>query len=49
MIYPIARPLRSRVIVVMVILWKVIPTFTTLFEGLGADVAVGDARGHLVQ
>jgi type IV pilus assembly protein PilC len=37
MIYPIAV-LSIAVIVVMVILWKVIPTFTALFEGLGATL-----------
>src|SRR6186997_2550665 len=35
MIYPIAV-LSIAIIVVMVILWKVIPTFTALFEGLNA-------------
>jgi type IV pilus assembly protein PilC len=37
MIYPIAV-LSIAVIVVFVILWKVIPTFTALFEGLGATL-----------
>jgi type IV pilus assembly protein PilC len=37
MIYPIAV-LSIAVIVVMVILWKVIPTFTALFEGLNASL-----------
>jgi type IV pilus assembly protein PilC len=37
MIYPIAV-LSIAVIVVLVILWKVIPTFTALFEGLGASL-----------
>ena len=37
MIYPIAV-LSIAVIVVMVILWKVIPTFTSLFEGLNAEL-----------
>jgi type IV pilus assembly protein PilC len=37
MIYPIAV-LTIALIVVLVILWKVIPTFTTLFEGLGAKL-----------
>lgn len=37
MIYPISV-LSIAVIVVMVILWKVIPTFTSLFEGLNADL-----------
>ena len=37
MIYPISV-LSIAVIVVMVILWKVIPTFTSLFEGLGASL-----------
>jgi type IV pilus assembly protein PilC len=37
MIYPIAV-LSIAVVVVMVILWKVIPTFTALFEGLGATL-----------
>jgi type IV pilus assembly protein PilC len=37
MIYPIAV-LSIAVIVVFVILWKVVPTFTTLFEGLGATL-----------
>ncbi len=37
MIYPIAV-LSIAVIVVMVILWKVIPTFTALFEGLNAPL-----------
>jgi len=37
MIYPIAV-LSIALIVVMVILWKVIPTFTALFEGLGATL-----------
>jgi type IV pilus assembly protein PilC len=37
MIYPIAV-LSIAMIVVLVILWKVIPTFTSLFEGLGATL-----------
>ena len=37
MIYP-AVVMSIAVIVVMVILWKVIPTFTALFEGLGAEL-----------
>jgi type IV pilus assembly protein PilC len=37
MIYPIAV-LSIAAIVVFVILWKVIPTFTTLFEGLNAQL-----------
>jgi type IV pilus assembly protein PilC len=37
MIYPIAV-LSIALIVVLVILWKVIPTFTMLFEGLGAKL-----------
>ena len=37
MIYPIAV-LSIAVVVVMVILWKVIPTFTALFEGLNATL-----------
>ncbi|HEX5214337.1 MAG TPA: type II secretion system F family protein [Vicinamibacterales bacterium] len=37
MIYPIAV-LSIAVIVVMVILWKVVPAFTSLFEGLGATL-----------
>jgi len=37
MIYPIAV-LSIAVIVVLVILWKVIPTFTSLFAGLGATL-----------
>jgi type IV pilus assembly protein PilC len=37
MIYPIAV-LSIAVIVVMVILWKVVPTFTQLFEGLNATL-----------
>ena len=37
MIYPIAV-LSIAAIVVMIILWKVIPTFTTLFEGLQAEL-----------
>jgi type IV pilus assembly protein PilC len=37
MIYPIAV-LSIAVIVVLVILWKVIPTFTSLFAGLGAEL-----------
>jgi type IV pilus assembly protein PilC len=37
MIYPIAV-LSIALIVVLVILWKVIPTFTQLFEGLGAKL-----------
>jgi type IV pilus assembly protein PilC len=37
MIYP-AVVMSIAVIVVMVILWKVIPTFTALFEGLGAQL-----------
>src|SRR5215471_7960294 len=37
MIYPIAV-LSIALIVVLVILWKVIPTFTTLFDGLGAKL-----------
>ncbi|HKW01205.1 MAG TPA: type II secretion system F family protein [Vicinamibacterales bacterium] len=37
MIYPIAV-LSIAAIVVVIILWKVIPTFTALFEGLGAKL-----------
>ena len=37
MIYPISV-LSIAVIVVMVILWKVVPAFTSLFEGLGATL-----------
>ena len=37
MIYPIAV-IGIAVIVVTVILWKVIPTFATLFQGLGAEL-----------
>ena len=37
MIYP-AVVMSIAVIVVMVILWKVIPTFTALFDGLGAQL-----------
>ena len=37
MIYPITV-LSIAVIVVLVILWKVIPTFTALFDGLGASL-----------
>jgi type IV pilus assembly protein PilC len=37
MIYPITV-LSIAIIVVMVILWKVIPTFTSLFQGLGASL-----------
>jgi type IV pilus assembly protein PilC len=37
MIYPIAV-LSIAIVVVMVILWKVIPTFTALFEGLNATL-----------
>jgi type IV pilus assembly protein PilC len=37
MIYPISV-LSIAIIVVMVILWKVIPTFTSLFAGLGATL-----------
>ena len=37
MIYPIAV-LSIAVVVVMVILWKVVPTFTALFEGLNATL-----------
>ena len=37
MIYPIAV-LSIALIVVMVILWKVVPTFTALFEGLNASL-----------
>jgi len=37
MIYPIVV-LSIAVVVVMVILWKVVPAFTTLFEGLGATL-----------
>jgi type IV pilus assembly protein PilC len=37
MIYPIAV-ISNAVIVVTVILWKVIPTFATLFQGLGAEL-----------
>jgi type IV pilus assembly protein PilC len=37
MVYPIAV-LSIAAIVVMIILWKVIPTFTLLFEGLGAKL-----------
>ena len=37
MIYPIAV-LSIAAIVVMIILWKVIPTFTALFEGLNAEL-----------
>jgi type IV pilus assembly protein PilC len=37
MIYPISV-LSIAIVVVMIILWKVIPTFTSLFEGLGATL-----------
>jgi type IV pilus assembly protein PilC len=37
MIYPISV-LSIAVVVVMIILWKVIPTFTSLFDGLGASL-----------
>ena len=37
MIYPVAV-LSIAIVVVMVILWKVIPTFTSLFEGLNAQL-----------
>ena len=37
MIYPIAV-LSIAAIVVIVILWKVVPTFTALFEGLNATL-----------
>ena len=37
MVYPIAV-ISIAIIVVAVILWKVIPTFATLFEGLGAEL-----------
>ena len=37
MIYPVAV-LSIAIVVVMVILWKVIPTFTALFEGLNATL-----------
>ena len=37
MIYPVAV-ISIAVIVVMVILWKVIPVFASLFEGLGAEL-----------
>ena len=46
MIYPIAV-LSIAVIVVMVILWKVVPTFTSLFEGLNATLPLADPRRHL--
>ncbi|HUF47934.1 MAG TPA: type II secretion system F family protein [Vicinamibacterales bacterium] len=39
MIYPIAV-LSIAVVVVLIILWKVIPTFTSLFAGLGAELPV---------
>ena len=37
MVYPIAV-ISIAILVVTVILWKVIPTFATLFEGLGAEL-----------
>jgi type IV pilus assembly protein PilC len=37
MIYPVAV-ISIAIIVVMVILWKVIPTFASLFKGLGAEL-----------
>ena len=37
MIYPISV-LSIAIVVVMIILWKVIPTFTSLFDGLGASL-----------
>ena len=37
MIYPIVV-MSIAIVVVMVILWKVVPAFTTLFEGLGATL-----------
>jgi type IV pilus assembly protein PilC len=37
MVYPIAV-ISIAIVVVAVILWKVIPTFATLFEGLGAEL-----------
>ena len=48
MIYPIAV-LSIAAIVVIVIMVKVVPTFTTLFDGLGATAAARDARRHLDQ
>ena len=48
MIYPIAV-LSIAAIVVTVILVKVVPTFTALFEGLGAHAAARDAGRHLDQ
>jgi type IV pilus assembly protein PilC len=37
MVYPIAV-ISIAIVVVAVILWKVVPTFATLFEGLGAEL-----------
>ena len=48
MIYPIAVIVIAGV-VIGVILWKVIPTFASLFAGLGADAAAADPRRHRAQ
>ena len=45
MIYPVAVIVIAA-IVVGAILWKVIPTFATLFAGLGAAAAAADAHRH---
>ena len=43
MVYPIAVIVIATV-VVAAILWKVIPTFATLFAGLGRGTAAADAH-----
>ena len=45
MIYPIAVIVIAA-LVVGAILWKVIPTFASLFQGLGAAAAAADPRRH---
>ncbi len=45
MVYPVAV-ITIAIGVVWVILWKVIPTFATLFEGLGAQLAAAHAHHH---
>ncbi len=45
MIYPVAVIVIA-VLVVGAILWKVIPTFASLFSGLGAAAAAPDPRRH---
>ena len=44
LVYPVAV-LVVAIVVVAAILWKVIPTFADLFEGLGAAAPLGNTRG----